>query len=161
MKELIDRLSEKDRKALIFGAIFLIPLILYFGVWSPFQDSATQLAVQVSQQKEALAWMKTHQADAIALQKQTSSTKGQGSRGRSLLSVVDESLRHANLNKSVKRIEPVGDGQINVRFESALFDNLIIWLGSLANDQGIATSTITVVQRSESGLVDAQMVLSR
>ena len=161
MKEFFNKLSDKDRNALIFGGIFIVVLTLYFGVWSPFKNSTGLLSVQVARQTEALAWMKSHQAGAMALQKQTSNKRGQGNRGRSLLSVVDESLRHANLNKNVKRIEPAGEGQINVRFEDAVFDNLVIWLGSLANDQGIVPNTITVVERGGEGLIDAQMVLSR
>ena len=64
MKEFFNKLSYKDRNALIFGGIFLGVLILYFGIWSPFKNSTELLSVQVARQTEALAWMKSHQADA-------------------------------------------------------------------------------------------------
>lgn len=161
MNEVWERLSARDRKALIFCGVFLVLLFLYAGVWSPFKHATEMTAIQVEQQQKALTWMQANQALVRTQQRHQTNNKSRGSSEKSLLSVIDASLRNTELNQHVKRIEPSGDSEIKVRFENSAFDSLVIWLGALAKDQGIRATNVTVVRRDSEGLVDVQMVLSR
>ena len=84
------------------------------------------------------------------------SQQGQGARGES--PDISKISRSADIHDvDVQRIQPVSDG-INVEITKQSFDNVLKWLFSLQNDDGMTISQARIM-RLGSGLVDARVVV--
>jgi general secretion pathway protein M len=80
-------------------------------------------------------------------------------RDESLLVFVDRTARSAGLGPAVKRVEPQGVNQLQMRLEQVSFDQMLRWLGNLEQEHGITLINAVVDRQTESGRVDARLVL--
>jgi general secretion pathway protein M len=79
--------------------------------------------------------------------------------GGSLLATTDSSARAHGLAKAVKRVQPEGQRSVRVWLEQAPFDDVMLWLNTLAGDYGIRVDGVVVDPTDAPGLVDLRAVL--
>jgi general secretion pathway protein M len=79
--------------------------------------------------------------------------------GTSLLTLVDQTAKSAGLGTSVKRVEPQGDDKLRVQLEQVSFDQMILWLDSLKQEHGVVAINVIVDRQTESGQVNARLLL--
>ena len=157
MKDWFLALEARERKLVAGGAGILGLLLIYVVIWEPIVGSYFDLKHSVAEQKKDLVWMKQASQELKVLQG-SSRSAARGLGGRSLLSVVDQSARSGGLGEAIKRIEPDGTRGVKVWLESAAFDPMIVWLGSVLKTYSIQTSMITI-EPLGGGLVNARITL--
>ena len=159
MKEWWSGLQASERRILIIGAIALGFILPYFGVWLPMQKDVAALEKQVEEQQAVKRWMQ-QASDEV---KQLRSTGGSGhvrpKDGRSLLAVVDQTAKRSGLGPGLKRLEPEGQAAVKVWLEQVAFDQMVAWLTSLEQKNGLAVDTITIDRQDVDGKVNARMTL--
>lgn len=160
MKAWWNQLSNRERWLVGGGSVLTLLLIVYALIWQPFQKELGRLRQTVAEQRADLAWMRQAAIEAKRLENVQAGPKSQLPEGvrRSLLIVVDQSARAAGLGTAVKRVEPQGDDRVRIWLEQAGFDQLIGWLDTLRQDQGIQTAN-AVIDRQAGGRVDARLIL--
>ena len=159
MKSWWNSLNERERW-LVAGSAVLVPLFLsYTLIWQPFHNRLQNLRQTVALQRQELAWMRQAAVEIKQLGGTTSSSRPRRQGQQSLLTLVDQSARTAGLGTALKRIEPQGEDKLRVQFEQVGFDQLIHWLGSLEQDYGVTLVNATVDRQTESGRVDARLIL--
>lgn len=160
MKVWWNQLSNRERWLVGGGSALTLLLIVYALIWQPFQKELGRLRQTVAEQRADLAWMRQAAIEAKRLENVQPGPKSQFPEDirRSLLIVVDQSARAAGLGTAVKRVEPQGDDRVRVWLEQASFDQLIGWLDTLRQDQGIQTAN-AVIDRQADGRVDARLIL--
>jgi general secretion pathway protein M len=157
MKDWFYGLEPRERMMVAIGSALLALLLLYSVIWEPIASRYTGLQESVQAQKETLAWMQQAAAEIKALQ-HSGAGPGRGLGGRSLLAVVDQSVRSGGLGGTIKRIEPDGTRGVKVWLEGVAFDPMILWLGSLSKTYQIETSIITLEPVGD-GRVNARLTL--
>jgi len=157
MKDFIAQLSERERLLLLFGGLLLFIVLVYGLAWRPFDARFERLQQQVQEQQSLRIWM---QASALTV-KQLRSTTGSrsGSSQRSLLSVVDQTIRQSGLSQALKRVEPDGADKVKVRLEQAGFDAMVAWLENLQNRNGVMVQAVTVDRHDSVGVVNVRLTL--
>ncbi|MGW8310064.1 MAG: type II secretion system protein GspM [Thiogranum sp.] len=150
-------LEPRERLLVGGGAVLLVLLLLYLLIWEPIAGKYTALQESVGSRKQDLAWMQQAAAQINAL-KRSDSRAGTGLGGRSLLAVVDQSVRVGGLGGAIKRIEPDGSKGVKVWLEGAAFDPMILWLGKLSKSYAIEPSIITL-EPIGAGRVNARLTL--
>jgi general secretion pathway protein M len=159
MKPWWNSLNRRERW-LVAGGAGLVPLFLvYTLIWHPFHTRLQTLRQTVAAQRQELAWMRQAAVEIKSLEATTSSSRPRREGQQSLLTLVDQSARTAGLGTALKRIEPQGEDKLRVQFEQVGFDQLIHWLGSLEQAYGVTLVNATVDRQTESGRVDARLVL--
>ncbi len=158
MKEYFASLKPRERMFLIIGAAFLLLAFLYWIIWEPFSKSVDSMELSVVQQQATLSEMKKMEEEVKQLRKKSSSSK-QSTQGQSLLTLIDSSAKNRKLGSALKRVEPVGDDKVRVRMDKANFNDTVRWLGYLEQNYGVLATSITLDTQSESGLVNARLVL--
>ncbi len=158
MKEYFANLKPRERIFLISGAVFLILAFLYWIIWEPFSKSVDSMELTVIQQQSTLSGMKKMAAEFTELRKKASPSQ-KNTQGQSLLTLIDSSAKNRKLGPALKRVEPVGDSKVRVRMDKANFNHMIRWLGYLEQNYDILATSITLDKQSESGLVNARLVL--
>ena len=121
--------------------------------------------------EKALALAKIHQKVAhkypritigVAVQKARAAGVGaiQG-REQSLLTLVDQLGKSAELGKAPTRMQPEGDTEVKVWFEDVPFDALVRWMNTLESRYGMQISAAELERRAGAGLVNARLTVTR
>ncbi len=149
-------LQASERRTLMIAAPLLFIILIYFAGWEPLQQDITALQKHVTEQRAVKSWMQQSAAEVKQLRGSTSSSQRNG---RSLLAVVDQTTKQARLGSSVKRLEPAGSDSVKVMLEEASFDDMMAWLQSLEQSQGLTVATISIDRQAASGRVNARLTL--
>jgi type II secretory pathway component PulM len=149
----LDRLSERERRMVIIGAVALV-LILILGVVLPLNSSVAKAHDRVARKQADLAWMQSAMPELAAAGPATESPQSQ----ESLLITVDRTAREAGLAKSLTSSEPAGTG-LRIRLEKAPFDIMVGWLARLADQSGVRVESASIDKSGDAGTVNAGLVL--
>jgi general secretion pathway protein M len=150
-------LEPRERLLVGGGGVLLALLLLYLLIWEPIAGKYTALQESVEAQQQSLSWMQQAAAQINVL-KRSNTRSASGLGGRSLLAVVDQSVRAGGLGGAIKRIEPDGSKGVKVWLEGAAFDPMILWLGKLSKSYAIEPSIVTV-EPIGGGRVNARLTL--
>jgi len=154
------RLSLRERWLVGGGGAVAVVLLLYALVWSPFQRDLHNLRQAVAAQRSEIAWMRAAAEELKRLHgAQPLGTFGPRTSGRSLLTLVDQTAKQSGLGAALTRVEPQGSDKLRIRLENVAFDQMIRWLGVLAQEYGVAIDSAVVDREDTSGLVNARLVL--
>lgn len=159
MKDWWQGLQPQERRTFGIGAAALGLMLLYFGVLEPVSSHFSSLEQSVAEQQKLRDWMLTSAATVRRLQGQ-----GGGMRvndGHSLLTLVDQTARAENLGPALRRVEPEGsDKVVRVMMEQASFDDVIRWLQTIKQRNGVNVVSITFDKQPISGMVNVRMTLT-
>jgi general secretion pathway protein M len=153
-----DRLAARDRVALALLAAFVGAVLAWGAVWLPLDRARTRLAAQVTQAEGDLAFMQGAAGELKRL-RATGALNPLDRAGKSLLALADASAREAGLGATLKRVEPVGAGRVNVWFEGVPFDALVGWLEQIDQRFGVRADELSAERAAQLGTVDARIGL--
>lgn len=157
MKIWWEGLSIRDRRIIIIGGALLTVLMLYALVWDPLHRGVAHLRDANDEQRAVLNWMQKASQEVRALQgvaRVDAAVRG----GESLLSLVDRTTKIGRLAGTLKKVQPDGDGKVQVWFEQAPFDELVPWLEQLGRQYGVQLENAQF-ERQLPGIVNARLTL--
>ena len=152
LEQRIAQLSGRELRMLQIGAV-LAPLLLVFGVLLPLDHSVAQTHARLMKKRTDLAWMQGIAGEIRAAPQPPSVA------GESLLVIIDRSARESGLGDALAGSEPAGPQRLSLRLQKAPFDALMVWLGRLAQQNGIRVDSATIDNAGVPGLVNAAVVL--
>ena len=131
----LDSLSERDRRMLLIGAVIGAVLLVYIVI--QLDTSVSSAHKRINKKVDDLAWIQTAAPEIMAAPVASSG-------GESLLVIVDRSARESGLGNALAGSEPSGPGALSVRLQKASFDALVMWLGRLAQQNGIRVDSASI-----------------
>jgi type II secretory pathway component PulM len=143
-------LGSRDRQVLLWGSAVAAVLLVAGGLAS-LSSAVTRAEQRVERKRDDLAWM---QAAAPRLQAMPA-TRGD----EPLPLLVDRTARDAGLGGALSGVEPAAGGGLRVRFESATFDTLVLWLARVQQERGLVVESASIDGTGTAGLVNASIVL--
>lgn len=159
MKAWWQSLSRRDRSTLAIGTTLVALVLAWAYGYDPLVKSRDSLRTQVAGAEADVVWMRGARAE-LATQRNAGSATPFDRAGRSLLALADASAREAGLGGTLKRVEPVGEGRVNVWLEAAPFDPVTAWLEALAAQYGVTVDELSVDRTGGGpGLVNARVTL--
>ncbi len=150
----LDKLSERERRMVMFGGIAAVVLLIA-GVILPLETSVSKAQQRIGQKQADLTWMRSVGPELA----NSGPVAAQPTSPDSLLVVVDRAARESGLGQALTNSEPQGQGKLRVRLEKAQFDILVGWLARLADQHGIGVESATVDNAGAPGVVNAGLVL--
>ncbi|MEZ5543271.1 MAG: type II secretion system protein GspM [Pseudomonadota bacterium] len=158
MKEWLDNLAPRERMMVLAVAAFLVLLLAYLLIWAPLRGGYVDLRDTVTDQRATAVWMQ--ESAQLLAQLKRSGVRGGGLGGQSLLSLADSTARAGGLSGALKRVEPEGADSVRVWLEGAAFDQVVRWLGSLAERYGISADTASIERVADAaGRVNVRLTL--
>jgi general secretion pathway protein M len=148
MKEWFSRLEQREQMSLLLLGLALFLYLLYSVVWSPLDSKREQLIVQNGAIAESRVRVDAMASQLLQLRK----GGAQVGTGGNLTSVINESTGRYKL--PVIRLQPNSRGEIQVRLESAPFDNVLQWLHEMEHGKGLLLREVSVTQTGTEGLVN-------
>lgn len=141
---------------LVLAGIFLVALLIVYGVLLPAHRLADEAALQYRERHNLLTWMQANESRARAL-KQLQQAQGNVTKD-SLLSTLTTAAQQQEI--VIKRFEPQDVNELRVWLENVPFNKMILWLDSLQRLHDIDTGQINVTGQEQPGLVSAVIVLT-
>lgn len=160
LKSWFNSLPQKERW-LVSGTGALIFLTLfYLMVWEPLHDGLQTERQKQQSQKEILFWMQQAAEEVKTL-------RASGSRGtirdqnKPITLVIEQSINNAGLKSSVKKIESSGNNGARVTLDEASFNQILVWLNTLATHNGIQVVSANIERGSKPGRTNARLSFER
>jgi general secretion pathway protein M len=152
-------LQPRERLFVAVGAAVVVVALIYGALWQPF---ARAQARQVMALENARALAERLEVIASAVQKARAAGIGsmQG-REQSLLTLIDQQGRSAELGRAPARLQPEGDNEVKVWFEDVPFDSLVRWMATLESRYGVQIQSAEFERRAGAGLVNARLTVVR
>lgn len=119
------------------------------AVWQPLRAARISLDAQISRHDRALLML---QSDPVAADRSAPADT------RPLNVLITDTT--AAFQLTIRRLEPDGP-RIRVALDEAPFDAVILWLETVARDQGLRVTQIDLARRPAPGVVNATMTLER
>ena len=141
------QLNQREQLSLLALALAIGLYLLYMLIWSPLDGARDRLA----QQNESVA-TSLQRVDAMVseITRLRESGARPGAR-RNLTSLINQST--SALALPVSRLQPNSRGEIQVRLESAAFDDLLTWLYQMEYREGLLVREVSVTQAGSVGRV--------
>ena len=152
-------LQPRERVIVAVGAVVVALTLIYVALWEPAANARARQTTALADQR-ALA----ERLETIAVKVQKARASGvsaiQG-QNQSLLTLIDQQGKSAELGKPPARLQPEGDTEVKVWFEDVPFDALVRWMATLESRYGVQIVGAEIERRAVAGLVNARLTVVR
>ncbi len=159
MRDWLESLEVRERLFLMAGAIVVAVALLYAFAWVPLDKRQAEVANSVANWQRSIAELRPLKN----IRQTTSVPRPGGGAQQSAIIIVDQTLRSRGLEQYRRRSQPTSNNGIRVEFEDVAFDDLVLWLGDLADQYAmhVQAGSVTAGSRSGPGRVNASLTLER
>ena len=155
MKEWFAGLNQREQLSLFVLGIALVLYLLYMLAWAPVAQRREELAVQNESVGESLQRVDAMVSEIMRLREGGVASTAR----RNLTSLVNQSTGRHGLQ--VSRLQPNSRGDIQVRLENAVFDDLLAWLDDVENREGLLVTEIAITRSGTTGRVNATIRIAQ
>ncbi len=160
MRHWFESLEPRERLFVAMAAAVLVVAVFWLAVWMPLDRGQQNLAGSVDQWRQSLAELRMLKG------RMGSNDAGSGApvdANRSLVLIVDSTLREHGLYSALQRSQPGPDNDIRIELRDAPFDDLVLWLGDVSSRHGLQVQTASFLAASEddNGRVNSTVTLER
>ena len=161
MRTWFESLEERERILVLTAVVFIVFAAFWFGIWTPLDSGQKSVAARVDTWKISLSELRPLKAQ---IQESVSGQPIQAGQNQSLVVIVDNTLRRRGLYNALQRSQPTPGGNgIRVEFESAAFDDMMLWLDDVNRQYGlqVQSGNFSVASGENPGRVNSTLTLER
>ena len=155
MKEWFAGLNQREQLSLVALGFALGLYFLYMLAWAPLAEHRNRLTLQNQTTAESLQRVDAMVSEITRLRAGGVASTAQ----RNLTALVNQSTNRHSLQ--VSRLQPNSRGDIQVRLENAVFDDLVAWLDEIENREGLLVTEVAITRTGSSGRVNASIRIAQ
>lgn len=155
MKEWFAGLNQREQLSIFVLGIALVLYLLYMLAWAPLAQRREELALQNESVAQSLQRVDAMVSEIMRLREGGVASTAR----RNLTSLVNQSTSRHGLQ--VSRLQPNSRGDIQVRLENAVFDDLLAWLDDVENREGLLVTEIAITRSGTAGRVNATIRIAQ
>ena len=160
LKQWFFSLSTKEQRMVSGTVAVIIITLFYLIVWEPVHLDLDTAQQKQQSQKEILLWMQ----EAASEVKTLSTTGGRNTirnKNKPTTLVIEQTINNAGLKTSVSKIESSGNNGARVTLNEASFNQLLVWLNTLATHNGIQVVSANIERAGKPGRANARLTFER
>jgi len=141
------------------GTVILITLF-YLIIWEPLHLGLQEEQQKQQSQKEIMLWMQQAATEAKSLR----SAGGRSTvrdKNKPTTLVIEQAINNAGLKSSVNKIESSGNEGARVTLNDASFNQILVWLNTLATHNGIQVVSANIERSDKPGRANARLTFER
>ncbi len=154
MQQWFYSLKRQEQIMLLLGGFVVFAYLLYVLLLRPMSLASERLETQNETASHSLAVVKILSQEYLALK---SSGSEVGGKKKNLTRLIDVTVKNNTL--TMTRFQPSSSGDVQVRFENAVFDHILSWLHELETGNGIIIKDLSVTNGPATGLVNVSVRL--
>ncbi|EEB80262.1 general secretion pathway protein M [marine gamma proteobacterium HTCC2148] len=155
MKQWFTGLTQREQLSLLIMGLAVALYLAFVIVIAPLSQARDRMVVQNRGVAESLQRVEVLVSQILHLRE----TGNGSSTNRNLASLVNRSTSSYQLQ--VNRLQPNSRGELQVRLENAVFDDLIAWLYQVEYKEGLRVLETSITQAGTVGRVNATVRLAQ
>jgi len=160
LKQWFTSLPQKEQWMVSGTGILIAVTLFYLIVWEP-----VHLGLQAEQQKkqtqtEIFLWMQQAANEVKTLRSSGVHSNIRDKKKPTTL-VIEQTIKNAGLNTSLKKLESSGKNGARVILNEASFNQILVWLNTLATHNGIQVVSANIERNDAPGRVNARLTFER
>jgi general secretion pathway protein M len=153
-------LTQKEQW-IIFGTVLFVIITMFFLiVWEPLHLGLNDEKQKQATQNKSLTWMQQASTEVRSLRSSGSSTNVRDKNKPTTL-VIEQSINNAGLKPSVNKIESSGNNGARATLTDAPFNQILVWMSTLAKHNGIHVISANIERASAAGKANARLTFER
>ena len=160
LKQWFSSLPQKERWMVSGTGLLIIITLFYLIIWEPVHIGLQQEKQKQQSQNEILMWMQQAAAEVKTLR----ATGGRSTirdKNKPTTLVIEQTINNAGLKASVKKIESSGGNGARVTLDEAPFNQILVWLNTLATHNGIQVISANIERGTKPGRANARLSFER
>jgi len=150
--------SQQEHFILGVGGLFVLVIIVYFGIASPLQTQVQTVQKEWQSNRQLLSWM---QPRVQALQGQQSVTQAsQAISASALLVTVDQSVKQTAFANTVTELSQSSNNGVQIRFKAVPVDALLQWLAMLHTKYQVDVLQFSAQPNATLGMADVVLTVA-
>ena len=155
MQQWFNGLTRQEQIMISLGGTAVLAYLVFVIFLRPMANSADVLEQQNNVAMESLSQVKNLAAEFNSLRAAGASNTKTGK--QNLARLVDTSVKRNQL--TMLRFQPSASGDVQVRFENAVFNHVIAWLAELEIDNGVLIKDLSISPGNAGGIVNVSVRL--
>ncbi|MDQ2993604.1 MAG: type II secretion system protein M [Pseudomonadota bacterium] len=151
------KLSERERRMVVYGGIITALFLFYFAFWSPLADSIAAQQQTNAETRELITWMQKAQGELRQLGKQDKAPISK----ISLLAAIEQSVKRNHLETPAPEIKQLDQTRVQVNFATVEFISVVRWLVDVQNSTSSKIEKVTMNRTPKNGIVRTEVTLAR
>lgn len=161
LKQWFYSLPTKEQWLVSGTGILIILTLFYLIVWEPVHVGLSAEQQKQQSQKEILLWMQQAATEVNTLRASGGSSSKIRDKNKPTTLVIEQSINNAGLKPSVNKIESSGNNGARVTLNEASFNQILVWLNTLAAHNGIQVVSANIERGSEPGRANVRLTFER
>lgn len=157
MKEWWMNLALREKQMVGAGGIVIALFLIYEIIWAPFINKMDHIRKEIRNDQQLLVWMQASDQHIQALERILKKDHARST--ASLLGIVQTQINNSNVGKGATQLKEADSDSVQVSFQSVSFDELVTWLNTLWQEQGLIVSQARVTPGNTPGIVSADIIL--
>jgi general secretion pathway protein M len=153
-------LPVKEQWMVLFTGILVVITLFYILLWEPIFEGLDNQKQLLLTQNKTLFEMQQYAAEAASM-KTTGNVVKIRDADKPVNLVVDQSLQNAGLKPMVKKLESSDNDGARVTLNDASFNQLLVWLNTLATYNNIHVVSANIERTEKQGYANARLTLQR
>ena len=154
MQQWFNNLTRQEQLMLLLVSLVLVLYLLFVLVLRPQSAAIASMQTQNQLARESLAAVQQLAAEYKVLEKTSAASTGVK---QNLTRLIDSSVKNNQL--TMNRFQPSSSGDVQVRFENAVYNNVLAWLNQLENEHGLLIKDLSITTGAAPGLVNVSVRL--
>ena len=160
LKQWFYSLSTKEQRMVSGTVAVIIITLFYLIVWEPIHQGLESAQQKQQSQKEILLWMQEAATEVKTL-RMAGGRSTIRNKNKPTTLVIEQTINNAGLKASVNKIESSGNNGARVTLNDASFNQLMVWLNTLATHNGIQVVSANIERASKPGRANARLTFER
>ena len=146
-----------ERRVMMLGASFVLPLLVYFLLWQPAHQAIGKLHENLPRLRMQTAQMRlaAEQVEALHHRPQLAVMDA-----LAVKAAIEESASRHQLREALTSIIALEPRSVRITFTAVSFKQCLIWLHELQTAQHIRADSVSITRLSEPGMVAVRATLA-
>jgi len=153
-------LPKKEQQIVSGTTAFVIITLFFLIVWEPLHLGLNSEKLKQTTQNKNLIWMQQAAAEVKSLRSSGNRTNLRDKNKPTTL-VIEQAINNAGLKSSVNKIESSGNDGIRVTLTEVPFNQMLVWLNTLATHNGIHVTSANIERASSVGKANVRLTFER
>ncbi len=153
-------ITKKEQWIVSGTAVFVVITLFFLIVWEPLHQGLESEQIKQTTQNKNLMWMQKAEAEVKALRSAGTRTNIRDKNKPTTL-VIEQAINNAGLKTNVDKIESSGKNGARVILNEVSFNQMLVWLNTLAKHNGIHVTSANIERTSATGKTNARLTFER
>ncbi len=160
LKQWFRSLPQKEQWMVSGTVLFIFITLFYLVIWEPVHIGLQTERQKQQSQLEILIWMQ-QAANEVKTLRASGNRSTIRDTNKPITLVIEQAIKNAGLKPSVNKIESSGNDGARVTLNEASFNQILVWLNTLATYNGIQVVSANIERGNEPGRANARLSFER